>query len=157
MKSLAYLLIFGMIFLIACSQTPTANVIIEDVTPAEVVEADAPKEPDVIINETPEAPPPPPPPSPPAPKTVTIEISDNLYNPKNLEINAGDTVAWIHKDIVEGRVMPHILEISALGIKRKTLTYEEPFQHTFTEKGEFKYRDLIPYRDELRIGTIKVN
>ena len=151
------MLVFALLFVLGCSQAPTANVIIEDVTPAEVVEADAPKEPDVIINETPETLPPPPPPSPPAPKTLTIEISNNLYNPKNLEINAGDTVAWIHKDIVEGLVMPHILEISALGIKRKTLTYEEPFQHTFTEKGEFKYRDLIPYRDELRTGTIKVN
>jgi len=154
MKLPTYFLIFGMILLIGCSQPQaTGNIIVEDVMPAELVINETPKEPDVVINETPEEAPAPPP----APKTVTIEISDNKFNPKNLVLNAGDTVVWAHNDVYEGRAMPHILEIPAFKVKSGNMAPGDKFQYTFNEKGKYTYRDLVPYRDEMRTGTIEVN
>ena len=31
----------------------------------------------------------------PAPKTVTVDILDNSFDPKSIQINSGDTVRWV--------------------------------------------------------------
>ncbi len=35
------------------------------------------------------------PPIPPAPKTVVVNVNDNAYDPKSVQINRGDTVRWV--------------------------------------------------------------
>jgi plastocyanin len=67
---------------------------------------------------------------------ATIEINDGAFAPKQLAIQAGDTVVWVNKGKNDHTVKG--LE-SVLLWDSGNLKPGETFNHTFTEPGVYKY------------------
>ena len=62
----------------------------------------------------------------------TVQVKDNVFEPEELEIDAGDTVTW---EFVGGALH----NVQGDGFKSKNLK-EGTFEHTFKSAGEFTYQ-----------------
>ncbi len=78
--------------------------------------------------------------------TQEIDISGMKFAPAVIDINQGDTVRWINRD-----VMPHVVQGSFT--TSENITPDERFEFTFNQAGNFDY---ICQLHPSMTGTIRV-
>ncbi len=91
--------------------------------------------------------------------TVAIVTMEDLkFIPKELNISAGTTVIWQHKDEYGGKqFIKHVLTIyppSGPGFTSKPMLFGESFNSTITQVGRYRYIS-VPYKNRMK-GYINV-
>ena len=105
------------------------------------------------------------PPAPPAPKTVVVQVLDNSYDPKQVQINRGDTVRWV----LAGLSPLHTVTALSAAFTSQPTGFPTPgsfFEHTFNvDNVTFNYSCAVhtclpclqgqtePMRGSVRVGA----
>jgi plastocyanin len=90
------------------------------------------------------------------PKTVTIEVRDFTYEPRQVQINAGDTVRWVYRGADPTHTVTEINGVFASGAGFNTA--DAVFERTFTsDNSTFNYscethKDTFNMKGSIRIG-----
>lgn len=156
-------LFFFLILISSCSNTPSSNVIIEDVPDSELseqkpeVKEEETQEPETELenktetpveeqtinqtetNQTQE------------PATQIIKIENKKFVPSEITIDAGTTVVWQNLD---KDAAVHFIVVRPIALRSGRMTYGDSYEHIFDEPGEYKFIDSI-FPDTM-IGTLTV-
>jgi len=93
-----------------------------------------------------------------ATETAIIKIEDLKFLPKELNVSAGTTVIWQHRDEYGGKDwIKHVLTVyppKGPGFTSKPMFLGDDFNVTLTEKGRYRYMS-IPYKNRMQ-GFIEV-
>jgi plastocyanin len=82
-------------------------------------------------------------------KTVSVSITGSAFVPKNVTVDAGDTVTWTNKDTANHQVVCQKCPFTS-----PTLKPNESFSYTFVDQGKFAITDAL--KSTIK-GTITVN
>jgi amicyanin len=66
--------------------------------------------------------------------TIEVKIDNFTFNPKQVTVKAGDTVAWVNHDDI-----PHTVTSKTMAFRSKALDSDDKFSFTFTAPGSFDY------------------
>ena len=80
-----------------------------------------------------------------------VNIDDNAFEPKRLEISVGTEVTWVNQDDVQ-----HTVTADDEGFESKKLDEGDEFSNRFTDDGSFDYFCEIHGKDVMS-GTIVVS
>lgn len=81
-------------------------------------------------------------------KTHTVVMEAMVFRPAALTVNAGDTIVWVNKDLVE-----HTATSAAAGFDSKMIRPGQSWKHTVRTRGEFAY--VCTYHPAMT-GTLRV-
>jgi plastocyanin len=99
------------------------------------------------------------PPPPPAPNVVVVDILDNRFDPKQIEVDPGTTVRWVNR----GNETNHTT--TAMSMEWSSgfvfLAVGDTFEHTFTQDDDgqtFEYsclthKDCCEMQGSVRVGA----
>ena len=68
---------------------------------------------------------------------MTVNMSNQIYEPGTITVPQGTTVEWVNKDEDEHTVTS--VKDTSQVLNSPTIKQNETFEYTFTEKGTFPY------------------
>jgi len=77
-----------------------------------------------------------------------IEIEDLQFKPKEMTIDIGTTIKWIHNDkFADNDKIKHIIRVYRVGesfdLQSEPLFFGDSFEYTFDEPGTYRYISIV--------------
>lgn len=69
---------------------------------------------------------------------VKVSLKSTQFNPKKIEIKAGQTVTWVNEDVVDHSIYEGEVDNANPAFKSADFGTGKSFSHTFDKAGEYK-------------------